>query len=350
MSFGNEDTPVFGSGNQQLLERPTFVESQAKGEVDTQIATAKRFPRSVKKFKEDALTLATLDIETAASCFYSVPRDGKNIEGPSARLAEIIAASWGNLRSQANIIDEDDRFITARGMCWDLEKNVAVSTEVRRRITNKQGRKFSDDMVNTTANAACSIALRNAVFKVVPMALAKSVYDAARKVAIGDASTLVKRRTDMVNYFGKMGVSPEQICAAVSRASVDDITVDDLATLLGLSTAIKEGDTTVDDAFPPLTKPKTDDKPKTQTDALAEELAGKGKASPTTHESSEQSGVGTPNTLQSLTALVGSAKRISDIHVIEADGKKCLTPDEFEMLKVATELRKQEISANRSGG
>lgn len=268
---GGDDNPVFG-GNQQLLDRPTFVESVVRGEVDTQIVTAKRYPRSVKKFKEDALSLATLDAETAASCFYSVPRDGKTIEGPSARLAEIVAASWGNLRSQANIIAEDGDYITARGMCWDLEKNVAVSTEVRRRISGKGGRKFSVDMINTTANAACSIALRNAVFKVVPMALAKSIYDAARRVAIGDATTLVDRRAKMVSHFAKMGVRAEQVCAAVGKASVDDITVDDLATLLGLSTAIKEGDTTVDEAFPPLDKPKTEDKPKTASEQLAADM------------------------------------------------------------------------------
>lgn len=233
-----------------------FVESQVRGELDQQIATAKRFPRSIKSFKERALSLATLDEETAASCFYSLPRDGKNIEGPSARLAEIVAASWGNLRSQASIVDEDNKFITARGMCWDLENNVAVSVDVRRRITNRQGHKFSDDMIVVTANAACSIALRNAVFKVIPGAIVRPVYLAARQIAIGDATTLVKRRTDMVIYFQKMGINVEQIAIAVGAASIEDITVDHLATLKGLATAIKEGDTSIDEAFPPIVKEK----------------------------------------------------------------------------------------------
>jgi hypothetical protein len=245
-SYDQEDGAITPAN---VPTRSTYVESQARGEVDIQISTAKRFPRSVKRFVADALSLATLDEETAGSCFYSLPRDGKNVEGPSARLAEIVSSCWGNMRSQASIVDMDDKFVTARGVSWDLEKNVAVATEVRRRITNKQGRKFSDDMIVTTSNAACSIALRNAVFKVVPMAFVRPIYLKAREVAIGDAQTLSARRQKMVEHFGKMGVGPEKVCSKVGKASIEDITVDDLGTLLGLSTAIKEGDTSVDEAF-----------------------------------------------------------------------------------------------------
>ncbi len=258
-----------------------YAEQQAKGEVDQQIATAKRYPRSIKQFKADAISLATLDEETASSCFYTLPArkggNGKPIEGPSARLAEIVAGAWGNIRAQAAIVDDDGQSIVSQGRCWDLEKNVAIAVDVRRRITGSNGSRYSADMINTTANAACSIALRNAVFKVVPMALVKPIYEAARKVAIGDATTLVKKRADMMAYFAKMGVKPEQVLAVVEKASVEDITVDDVATLKGLATAIKEGDTTVDEAFPvPGKDDKKPEEKKTASDALADSLAGAG--------------------------------------------------------------------------
>jgi hypothetical protein len=65
-------------------------------ELDIQINTAKAYPRSVKSFLEEAKMLATANQETAASCFYSLPRKDKNgkqvqITGPSIRLAEIAA-------------------------------------------------------------------------------------------------------------------------------------------------------------------------------------------------------------------------------------------------------------------
>src|SRR5678816_4803120 len=98
--------------------------------------------------------------------FYSLPRGGRNIVGPSVRFAEVVASSWGNIRSGARIIDIDDKFITAQGQCFDLEKNICVQVEVKRRITKKDGKRYDDDMIGVTGNAACSISLRNAVFKV----------------------------------------------------------------------------------------------------------------------------------------------------------------------------------------
>lgn len=240
----------------------------ASAEVDVQIATAHRFPRSIKSFHEQALALATLDQETASSCFYSLPRGGKPIEGPSARLAEIVLSAWGNARAESRVVEIGSKEIVAEALCWDLEKNVAVRIQCRRRITDKYGKRYNDDMIVVTGNAATSIALRNAVFKVVPGALTKSILQQARRVAIGDAKTLVSRRSDMVSHFGKMGVKPQQVCAAVNRPSVEDITLDDLATLVGLANAIKDGDTTVDEVFRSPEKKET--KRKTMDD-LAEE-------------------------------------------------------------------------------
>lgn len=340
MSFGDADTPVM---NGQLVTT-SFIEQQTRGEVDSQIATAKRFPRSLRQFKQKALELATLDEDTARGCFYVLPRDGKNIEGPSARLAEIVAGSWGNLRSQANIVDEDDKFITARGVCWDLENNVAISVEVRRRITNKYGKKYNDDMIGTTANAACSIALRNAVFKVVPMAVCKPIYEAARKVAIGDATTLASRRAKMLDHFAKMGVRPEQVYAKVGKQGVDDITLDDLAVLIGLSTAIRDGDTSVDEEFPAVQKPNgngngnghTNGNGQAQT--KSDELANKIGAGGTT----EATGDKPKATAAELLDAIAKATKTAEVTDL-VFARQHLTEDEQKQVEQAGRLRKEEI-------
>lgn len=225
-----------------------------RAEVDIQVATAKRFPRSIKAFNRQAMEMATFNEDIAAGCIYALPRGGKPIEGPSVRLAEIVLAAWGNVRADARVIDVGAKEITAEGMCWDLEKNIAIRVQVKRRITEKSGARYNDDMIVVTGNAACSIALRNAVFKVVPMALARDIYQAARQTAIGNAETLSAKRAAMVAYFGKMGVTPEQVYAAVDKPGIEDIGIDDLLVLKGTATAIKDGDTTVDQAFPPIAK------------------------------------------------------------------------------------------------
>lgn len=218
-------------------------------EIDMQISTAKKYPRSVKQFRNEALEMATLTESVASECMYSLPRGGKPIEGPSARFAEIILSAWGNCRAGARVIGEDERFVTVQGAFFDLQRNAAITYETKRRITDSKGRKYKDDMIGVTANAACSIALRNAILKGIPKAFWKDIYDESRRAAIGDVRTLAARRADMLAYFAKMGVRPEQIFDLLEVAGEQDITLDHLATLKGMATALKEGDTTVDQMF-----------------------------------------------------------------------------------------------------
>ena len=66
-----------------------------KAEIDTQISTAKAYPRSLTKFRDNALSMATFSEDIAAACTYALPRGGSKLEGPSIRLAEIVAAEIG---------------------------------------------------------------------------------------------------------------------------------------------------------------------------------------------------------------------------------------------------------------
>lgn len=222
-----------------------------RSEIDVQIATAKQYPRNLAQVLKNIETLATLDEETAGNCFYILKRQDKRIEGPSVRMAEIVASSWGNIRLQARIIANDGKMITAQGICHDLESNYAVSSEVKRRITDKHGKTYSEDMQVVTGNAACAIAMRNALFKVVPAALVKKVMAKAKQVSLGQANSLEESRQKMLDYFKKLGVEAKNIFDYLSISKVEEIDTDMLVELRGLANAIKEGTTTVQDTFFP---------------------------------------------------------------------------------------------------
>jgi hypothetical protein len=250
---------------------PSALESMERAAIDSQVATAKKYPRSLSTVKAKMLSFATLDTETAAGCFFTLPGrkggDGKPIQGPSIRMAEIAISTYQNLRAGARVINDDGKIITAQGVCHDLENNVCISVEVKRRVTTKDGRRYSDDMVVMTGNAACSIALRNATFRVVPLALVKPIYEAAKKVAIGDAKTLVTRRADAMAHFTKMGVDKARIFAALGVKALEDVQLEHLEILIGFANAIRDGDTTIDEAFPAPAAPQSiadvlDKKPK----------------------------------------------------------------------------------------
>lgn len=225
------------------------IASLSSAEIDVQISTARRFPREVTGFRSEARQLATLNEAVAGECSYALPRDGKTIEGPSARFAEIIASAWGNCRFGARIIADDGRFITAQGYFHDLQKNTAVQFEVRRGVTTRKGFRYSDDMVATTGNAAASIALRNAVLKGVPKALWADVWEEARKCAAGDVRTVAHRRVEALKMFSSIGVKEAQVFEFLDVGGAEDIDMNHLMTLRGLITAFREGDTTPDEVF-----------------------------------------------------------------------------------------------------
>jgi len=241
------------------------LEAMERAQTDIQITTAKRYPRpDLSIVKKKMLSLATLDQETAEGCFYTLKRKvagggEKLIQGASARMSEIALSSFGNIKSAARVIGNDGKMITAQAVCHDLENNVSVAVEVKRRITDKNGRTFSDDMQVVTGNAACSIALRNAVFKVIPMALIKPVYEAAKAVAVGTQKTLSERRQIAFGRFAKYGIEQDRILTSMEKNSIEDINIQDLEILFGLLTAIKDGDQSIDEAFPVKT---AEEKPK----------------------------------------------------------------------------------------
>lgn len=257
METANQMTPTQPMGEVMKIDNVDTLSALTTSEINVQIATAKQYPRNLANVLNNIETLATMDSDVASSCFYTLRRQGKVIEGASVRMAEIVASSWGNLRVQSMVVANDGKTITARGVCHDLESNYAVAAEVKRRITDKNGRTYSEDMQVMTGNAACAIALRNAVFKVVPAALVKKVIDKAKQVSIGQSMTLEQTRQAMIEYFEKIGVTNKQILDYLSVEKIEEIDIDMVVELRGLANAIADGTTTKEEAFAPKVDEKT---------------------------------------------------------------------------------------------
>lgn len=225
-----------------------------RAEADIQIATAKQYPRDLTAVLNKIATYATMDKETAEDCFYVLRRKDASgqdtvIEGLSVRMAEIIAGAWGNLRVQTRIVGNDGRMITAQAICHDLETNVAVSKEVKRSIMTKKGYTYSQDMQVVTGNAAASIAFRNAVLTVIPKAVTKRIINEVKQVALGQSIDLETSRQNIIGYFGKLGVSQQQLFDYLGISKVEEIDKQRVFELRATANAIKEGTTTVRETF-----------------------------------------------------------------------------------------------------
>jgi hypothetical protein len=208
-----------------------------QSEIEQQVATAHKYPRSISRFRAELVAMATIDQATADSCIYALPRAGRTIEGPSVRFAEMVASAWGNLRWGAGVIEANDRYVVARGFCHDLQTNSAIAIEVRRRVVGSR----NDDMVQLACAAATSIARRNALFATVPRALTQEAYDAADHCATTGKGSFEEHRERTLAAFIEKGAKREQVYAAIGVTGIDDITGQHIRHLRRLFAALKDG-------------------------------------------------------------------------------------------------------------
>ncbi len=319
---------------------PRVVELVERAEIDMQIATAKRYPRDLAVVKKKMLSFATLDEETAESCFYTLKRKDANgktklIQGPGVRLAEIAFSCYQNLRAAARIIDNDGRMITSQGVCHDLENNTLVSMAVQRRITTSRGVTYGDDMQVTTGNAANAIAFRNAVFKVIPGVLIKATYEAAKAVAIGTATTLSVKREKLFKRFDAMGVSAERVLKSLDKSSIENVDLADIEVLIGIGTAIKDGDQSIDDAFP--------EEPGSQKQAdkvAADKITDLKKAGEILKDNQHShSNLGSPGTGDYAEGSKQTATDSEHAHPVAGEATKPSSPPELKEPQHITELK-----------
>jgi hypothetical protein len=233
----------------------TALATITKSELQTAIEIAKTYPRSISRFQREVRDLATMNEDVAEECLYALPRtdrEGKtvNIEGPSIRMAEIVMSAWGNCRVLTRVLDTEGDVVVAQGIFMDLERVTVVSKEVSRRITNKFGKRYSTDMITVTSNAAASIAARNAILAGIPKAIWNSAYEDAKKVAVGTLETLEHRRSGAMRFLAGKGVSEARVFAALEVTGLDDIGLEKLATLRGLVSSVKTGESSLSQAFP----------------------------------------------------------------------------------------------------
>jgi len=239
------------------------MEQITRAECDVQIQTAKNNPRKLTEFYRRAEAMVTMDQETAESCLYRLTRKDKRtgkisvIEGESIRMGEIVASCYGNLRSAVQIAGYTPTRVNVRAVCHDLETNNLIAVEKQAKTAYSDGTPYNEDLAVMTANATVSKALRDAIFRVVPRALIKPLREKARLVAFGDAEgnkavPFKSRVTKAMVWAQSLGIDLSRVYAVLGVKGEEDIGIDHLETLTGLKTAIKDGEQTPEEAFPPL--------------------------------------------------------------------------------------------------
>ncbi len=233
------------------------IEVMERATVDVQIATAHKYPRNIDKFIDTAKKMVAVDEETAASCIYRRPvgKEGgsqKYVEGESIRLAEIVASTFGNLRVSDIISEMNPRYVKAMGFAHDLESNVASKKEVIESTVDRYGKPYSERMRVVVAKAAASKARRDAIFSVVPKSLCKPIIQKAKQIILGNQRPIGERRDAVKIWLSKLSIEPVRVFSALGVECLNDLGDEQLEELTGIRTALKDGDITLDEAFPEL--------------------------------------------------------------------------------------------------
>ena len=247
---------------------PHALQEMERASIDVQIATAKQYPRSLEQFKKRATDMVTLDEDTAASCIYRRPvgkdQSGKMTyaEGKSIRMAEIVAACYGNLRTASIISEMRPTYVKAIGFAHDLESNNAMRAETVESTIKRNGQPYDERMRVVVAKAAQSKAIRDAIFRVVPAALCASIEYAARQIIFGKKETLAHRRQRAIEWIKKLNIDTERIWSALGISGEAELGEEELVLLTGIKTSIQDGDVSIDEAFPPIEEQKAPEQTK----------------------------------------------------------------------------------------
>lgn len=222
-------------------------------EVQAAVFMAKRFPRD----ENQALSRIAQSCKRrglAEKAIYTYPKGGQNVTGPSIRLAEAIAQSWGNLQCGVVELSQEAGESTCMAYCWDIETNFrdAKVFTVPHTIQTKKGTKALTDPREIYEHVANQGARRKraCILAVIPKDVVDTALEACQKtLASGYKEPLIDRLRKMAAVFQNEFSVPLESIEKYMGYNLDSFTEMDMVTLRGVYTALKEGSAKREDYF-----------------------------------------------------------------------------------------------------
>lgn len=225
--------------------------SRAIAEAQSKLYIAKTFPRdeaeAVNKMKR-ACSRQSL----AEKAFYSFPRAGQNITGPTIRFAEELARCWGNIDYGIKELSQDDGKSEMQAYAWDLETN----TQSVQNFTNPHKREKSDkrtrqvvmedltsqrDIYENNANMATR-RLRARILAVLPAWFVDEAIQACQATLRGDGkASFDERKSNLITEFDRLGVDASMLKKYLKHDAMT-MDTDEFLDLVGVFNSIKTGE------------------------------------------------------------------------------------------------------------
>jgi hypothetical protein len=238
------------------LGQATAVEaSRAIAQVQMAVTIAQQVPRdedrAIAKMRRSCSRM-----ELAQKAFYSVPRSGGAVEGPTVQLARELARCWGNIDyGVAEMVRDDSHGQSEmQAFAWDMEDNARNAETFI--VPHKRAGKNSQLLVDVAAIAENNSSVsarreRKVIYSVLPAWFTTMAQDICREtLRAGDGRELAARVQKTVDDFGRGGVTVEQLEKRVEKPRAE-WTADDVSSLEILLNSLKRKEISKDEAFPP---------------------------------------------------------------------------------------------------
>ena len=197
--------------------------SRAIAEAQGKLVIAKRFPRNeIQAFAN--MKKACQRTGLANKAFYSYPRGGETVSGPTIRLAEELARCWGNIDFGIKELSQDNGKSEMQAYAWDLETN----TMSVQNFTNPHAKEVRGKIKTLTS--------------------LRDIYENNANMAGKNNIPLTDRVRKMVVEFEKLGVTQDMIEKRLGRG-LDTMTAEDLTDYIGIFNSLKDKNTKVSEWF-----------------------------------------------------------------------------------------------------
>jgi hypothetical protein len=246
--------PFESTTDERLNAGTVAIESQrATAEVQASLLIARHYPRD-KSAAWKRIMATCSRIEFAEKAEYAYPRGNQTVKGPTIRLAEELARSWGNvefgIRELAQYEDETE----VEAYCWDLETNVRSKQTFRvpnERFAGGSRKKLNDprDIYENNANMGAR-RLRSRILAVIPPdVVADALKQCYSTIAVSQSKKpLEERVAAMVRGFEKIGVAKDKLEVKL-RHPVEKINTEEYCELIAIFNSLNDNMTQPSDWF-----------------------------------------------------------------------------------------------------
>ncbi len=226
-------------------------QQRAVAEVQAAMMIARMNPRDPIAAVDRILNACTRPT-LANAAVYNYSRGGSDISGPSIRLAEAMAQSWGNMQFGIRELDQSGGSSTVQAFAWDVETNTRreVTFQVPHvRHTRAGTKKLEDprDVYEMVANQG-SRRLRACILAVIPGDVTEAAVAQCETTMHASADISPEGVAKLLQAFAAYGVTKAHIEKRIQRR-VDAIQPAQVVSLRKIYASLKDGMSAASDWF-----------------------------------------------------------------------------------------------------